>query len=1195
MSEIDAGGRHVRLVSFPRPLLAIVLAAAVVSLGLASAPAQPDKPPIKPADKGPAPAADKKMNTADTLPPGTIIGIYENVADALRKHPDFYLIRRQRLQELEDAEKRLDSLLAGRNSAFRTPSKCVLKGKVDGGLALLQAQFEFDTSKPGQIVRLGCGLASATGATLDGRTPSLLGGGRARASGKGRADEEPEGFSVWVEKPGDHTLTLDLILAVSARPPAQPASAQGFVLDLPRAAMTRLEFDLPAGAREVRIGGKPLAETLAKHRNNQLAGTLGAADRLDLSWKPAQAPSASAVLAAEGAIEVRVDDRQVKSRATLTLSVLGGQARQWSLLVPPGADIKPASGDEGRIDRITTTEQKQASLRVIHLKEASASPLTVIITSTRPAPKPGAGKPTPIGPFTVLGAVRQAGNVLISNAVADWHLEFTPHGDLTRRGATDEELRRDATLVAAFRYGPAGGDRGTVSWLDLEAQTVRGQIKTRSAHVLHLATDGDGRRWQVQTTMTITPRWADVDRFSVQIPNDCEFNGETSAPERVRAVHYDMAARRVEFKLTRGSAQPSLQPFVVTIECTYSAPVNTDAPGQASLTLPRALGTIEQDGTVIVKVPASLELLPDVARAPAGSSGLELVKQSTHELIWHCPRRSSNIPTRVDVAWQPYRPPVSVVSQIDLTLAGQEGQVHQELRYRLPEAALAPPRLTLRVPEAVVNSLRVKQGGRLVAGAEGPGGGAFRTFDLRPPANLPSGRPEEGSASRSFVVELEYTFALQIRPGERFTVPLVVPDTTARGETRVRVWSDSGNLPASPSNGWTERNIEEVPGNPRLPVLVLHSSRTDLPLSLRSGEAGAGATALVELALVRVEIGEDGVQSYRVGYRLSRLAGRELVFELPAPVNPIGLTATFNGKRVALDQVAADRPEQRVRLARLRLSADLLRKPGILELSYKLTPDRTDTTVISTTLQAPQLVGEAGGVSTLWQITAPPGWVVISPEAGPATGRTWGWRGWLLAPRSGSTAAEQERWLAGSDLPATVAETTAGVRPTLILWRDSTPTVQLTHAPQLAWLLACSLVLVLLGLMLSRLPLVRHVPEGTNGAVPPAGRARSMGSVWAWLLLSVVVAAVVLGVLLWPTLAGQIAYGCQPGAVVLLLIAGVQWLLHERYRRQLVFLPSFSRSRPGSSQMRQEAARAAHGEPPTIDAPRLSGSSVERR
>jgi hypothetical protein len=1122
----------------------------------------------------------------------------------MRKRPDFYLIGRRRLQELEDAEKRLEALLAGRTTAIRTPSKCVLKGKVEGGLALLQAQFEFDTQKPGQLVRLGCGMASATGATLDGRTPALLGGGRARAGAKGRPDDEAEAFSVWVEKPGDHQLTLDLILAVSSRQVGLPASSQGFVLDLPRAAMTRMELDLPAGSRDVRIAGKPLGETLVKQKNNQLAGTLGAADRLDLSWKPAQAPSASAVFAAEGIVEVHIGERQIKSETKLTLNVLGGQIRQWSLLVPSKADIKPAPGEEGRIDRIDTTEQKQAALRVIHLKESTASPLTVIITSTQASPKPGSGKPMPIGPFTVLGAVRQTGSVLVSNAVADWHLEFTPHGDLTRRGASDEELRRDTALVAAFRYGPVGGDRGTVSWLDLEAQTVRGQIKTRSVHVLRLEPDGDGARWQVETTIDVTPRWADVDRFTVQIPEGCEFNGETSAPERVRTVHFDKDTRRVELKLTRGAAEPSLQPFAVKIDCTYSAPVRLGARGQATLALPRAQGTIEQDGTVSVRVPNSLELLPDLERVPEGSGGLELTRQTTHELAWRCPRRSSPALTRLDVSWQPYRPPVIVVSHIDLTLANQEGHLRQELRYRLPEPALTTPRLMLRVPEAAVKSLRVLQGGKLVEGAEGPGAaGGFRSYELRPSATLTSVRPDQGGDSRQLVVVLNYSVPLERLDKEhknkvhwsRFSVPLVVPDSTARGETHVRVWSESGDLPTSSSTGWTERNIEEVPGNSRLPILVLHSSRTDVPLVLRSVEAGAGATALIEQALVRVEILEGGEQVYRVSYRLSRIAGRRLDFELPAPVDSLRPVVTLNGKSVAWERIASDRPDQTVRRAGLRLSSDLLRKPGILELSYRLTPDRTDTTALSTTLQAPRLLNEAGGVTTLWQITAPPGWVVIAPEAGAGTGRTWGWRGWLLAPRSSLTAADQERWLTGSELPASVAEATAGVRPTLVLWRDGTPMVHLTHAPQLAWLLCCSLVLVLLGLILSRMPLVHRAPHGANGAVANSGGARATTTVWAWLLLSIVVVAAVLGMLFWPTLSGQIAYGCQPGAAVLLLVASVQWLLHERSRRQLVFLPSFSRGRPGSSLTRQEAARAAHGEPPTVDAPRLSGSSVERR
>ena len=65
-----------------------------------------------------------------------------------------------------------------------------------------------------------------------------------------------------------------------------------------------------------------------------------------------------------------------------------------------------------------------------------------------------------------------------------------------------------------------------------------------------------------------------------------------------------------------------------------------------------------------------------------------------------------------------------------------------------------------------------------------------------------------------------------------------------------------------------------------------------------------------------------------------------------------------------------------------------------------------------------------------------------------------------------------------------------------------------------------------------------------------------------------------------------IAYGCQPGAVVMLAVLGLQWLMHRRYRRQIVFLPSFSRSRAGSSLIRKTPSNLPQsGEPSTVDAP----------
>ncbi len=91
-----------RLAFLRGPVLMVVLAVAVVSLGAAQPPVI-EKKSTNPADKKPA---------AEAFPPGTVIGVFESVADAMRKYPSYFLVKPERYKELEDAEKRLQALLA---------------------------------------------------------------------------------------------------------------------------------------------------------------------------------------------------------------------------------------------------------------------------------------------------------------------------------------------------------------------------------------------------------------------------------------------------------------------------------------------------------------------------------------------------------------------------------------------------------------------------------------------------------------------------------------------------------------------------------------------------------------------------------------------------------------------------------------------------------------------------------------------------------------------------------------------------------------------------------------------------------------------------------------------------------------------------------------------------------------------------
>jgi hypothetical protein len=190
-------------------------------------------------------------------------------------------------------------------------------------------------------------------------------------------------------------------------------------------------------------------------------------------------------------------------------------------------------------------------------------------------------------------------------------------------------------------------------------------------------------------------------------------------------------------------------------------------------------------------------------------------------------------------------------------------------------------------------------------------------------------------------------------------------------------------------------------------------------------------------------------------------------------------------------------------------------------------------------------------------VSVPPNRVLLAPESASGVERTWTRRGWLLA--------------AGLSGPPELHNENEPVA--LVCWQDQSEPIVLTHAPQFAWLLVCSLGLLIVGCALYW------------SAQPQANDSGRLG-VWFWPLLALATLAVAVTALFWPTMLCAIVLGCEPGAAVLLIFVGVQWLRHQRYRRQIVFLSSFSRGRSGSSLIRKTPShRPPSGEPSTVDAP----------
>lgn len=1114
----------------------------------AAQPARPVEPPksepaVQPAaaDTSPRPSLEQFK-----LPANSIVVICEEAKDALRLVPRGFLISPEEYQKLLDEIARLKGQPKAERPA--TPTACRLTGRVEGDLVRLQAEFEFRTERRGALVGLSCGQAHASAVTLNGQVPVLH-------------YNANEGYVLQVEEPGAHRATLDLELAAAAR---GAGTFRGFDLDLPRAPVTTLDLELPASAKEVRLGKTTLATKPTEDRKQSRleAGGLGPLDRLELSWKgPVTRAVGPALLTADGRLTVQVHETFVETTAEITLSVLRGQTQQWQLQVPPQASLEVQSAAGEAVPATIEQVTPKSPLRTIRLKEPTAEPLKAVLQLQQPR---GLG-PVPIGPFHVLNTFRQRGTILVG-APADVRLRFVPRGEVSPREVAPDE-GRSFKPVAAFSYWnlPAAEKPQTLPppLLNLEFETVKELIYVETHQTLELTERGN---WQVTTKFAITPPLrGGVTELPVELPAGYELERKRRTNEPLQEVRIDPDTREAVIVLT----ERQIRPFEVTLDGLLPAPAA--GARQAALELPRlAKGqqTLDRGGTLIVSVPVDQELLVSPQR-----EGVQ--RLAPNRLTWKVERT----PARLEAAWRPYRPDLPIEGQVDIVLSGTQAVVRHRLWAPTPQGLSGT--LPLRVPEAIADRLREVERGRLAP--EVLEGGA-RAVLLNDPV------------TRAAPLVLHYSFALPTQNDEHgttvdprpFVVPLVVPEQATRGETRVRVWSDPGSLPLLASAKWEELPLEIVADRDRLPDLCLRGTRPDLPLSLRLSEPGLQPqdTVLVERALIRATVLPAGQHNYWASFRISQLRSPYLDLELPATPAGLGLKVYLDGLPVKWSPVADAAASDALRWARLKIGPELVARPAVLDVVYQLTPTQpavrgmgyaVGQVALQTTLYPPELRGCRDHVPTRWDVRLPSGWVPLYTGSGFQFEQRWGWRGWLLAPRPAVSGAELEQWFSGGASeraalsPAEVAESDAGGTPSVVCWKTDLEPLRLHHAPQQAWLLLCSLGVLVVGLGLYFL-LVRH------------------GLYWPVVLLLGLAAALV--GLLWPNLLAVIFYGCQPGLVVLLLVLAFQWLLQRRYRRQVVFLPGFTRLKGNSSLIRGGRGRT---EPSTVDEPPLSAGSQRQR
>src|SRR5262245_65333477 len=105
--------------------------------------------------KSTSPPAKEARSSPFEIPKGSILAVFDSLAEALMSSPHSVVLTREQYQAMKDELDRLRQLLG--RPRLLWPSRSTIKGKVEGDLVRLSVEFEFETREDNALVRLACG------------------------------------------------------------------------------------------------------------------------------------------------------------------------------------------------------------------------------------------------------------------------------------------------------------------------------------------------------------------------------------------------------------------------------------------------------------------------------------------------------------------------------------------------------------------------------------------------------------------------------------------------------------------------------------------------------------------------------------------------------------------------------------------------------------------------------------------------------------------------------------------------------------------------------------------------------------------------------------------------------------------------------------------------------------------------------
>ncbi len=1088
-------------------------------------------------------------------PAGAIIVVVEELRDAIGLFPKMILLTPEQHKKLVSQIKALElQIKVGK----KIPSSCKLTGRLDGNFLQVRAEYGFATEKPRTTVSLGLKGGHLTDeGELDGE-PALL-------------EVADDGFSMLVEKEGRHLLAVNLRVPVQVKKSVTGNIERGIDLDLPGSAVTLLHLDLPTNIRELRLN-----DSLEKTKiPGRWQIPLGKAKALNLVWKePVSLAGNSALPKVESQVQVGVDETHVNMTAVLTLEDSRSQTDVWRLLLPPSAkiEVKEPAG----LTHVWKTPDEKTPYHELKVSAPSAEPWQVTVQVR--VPRPNIGQRVPVGPFCVLGAFHQQGTIHVkvpADVSFGQRVLFTRNGDVFQVKNSDVE--------SAFQYStPMISDKNFKAMqslkapVELEWRFDKNQFESNVEHAIKMRAAGPVWEFEQTTRIHLKAVYSAINAVDVKLPAirtrgpepfvmpmpGAAFPG--ALPWAAMALAFQSAVAQADEPIVIDDQNARLQ--MHTLDTAGNARILWQRGPAKQMTiiiksvlrlpnyirgtrieLPRPVSTLDRGTKLTLQTDDGIEILygPPGAEEP-------VPQRNQFDSVWE------QSPASFDFSWRSFEPETVTQAILDVQLHENTAQVAQTLWLPPPRENirqdLRTGQIALRLPEGVKN-VEVK-GVAVLPNQDA----VRRLLWLKIPRD----------AAEKVEVRLRYDLALTALPrdaGSARAILNVTPiwqTTVAIKDLKVRVWSLTGAKPrlADELAGrgiWNERGVEIVPGKDQLPTLVLQGVGADLPLSLLIDRTNAARSTslVVDRALAEIRFNGDGSQYCRMRYLVRKYPVAFIDVELPAPQSRLLEPPVFKIGKLSIPANLVDAQEK---IVRLRLPADILDSSRLFEISYTIPASALeDSGVIYSTLPAPILQGDVAIGQTRWIVTT------ATPMIGAAFGAnvrpdvTLGFRGWLPTPEPSLTTADAEYWLTG------VKSATPGEPVTYSFTQPSASPSAIIRMSRSAWLLVCSGLLVLIVLGAYAAPISRL-------------------AFWMVILaLAIVVLAVALQL---PGFMPAILFGIQPGVVVTSIFIAILWTIEERYRRQLIFLPGFSRTKQGSTMSRGKSGVRPR-EASTLDSPEV--------